>query len=283
MPGPITGWIDTHVHWDAAEFDVDRDLALKRAFEAGVTCTFNPSVCIPGIQNVQALYRDSLTHEDWPRILPAYGIHPCYVDQAIETDLASLEVAINAQRPIAIGEIGLDGYPGAPDIELQRRWFEDQLVLAIEYGLPVIMHVRHAVEDVIRMLKRVQGNQRKILGGIAHAYNGSAEQAEQLIRLGFLLGFGGSLTYEGSTRIRRLATQLPVTCLALETDAPDMSPSWLRQKRNESSVLPQIAETLARLRGTVPKALRAQVGLNLLRLFPAVGDQPCHGAVAHPD
>jgi len=283
MPNTITGWVDTHVHWDAAEFDIDRDAALSRAFTAGVRNAFNPSVCVSGIDKVQALCQDSLAHPDWPRIWPAYGVHPLYVQQAAENDLASLETALKSACPIAIGEIGLDGYPGAPDLEQQRGWFEDQLVLAIEYALPVIMHVRYAVEDVIRMLKRVQGRHRKLTGGIAHAYNGSAEQAEQLIRLGFLLGFGGSLTYEGSTRIRRLATELPVECLVLETDAPDMSPSWLRQQRNESAALPRIAEMLAQLRGISVETLRVQIGANVLRQFPAIAGKPCNGAVAHPD
>lgn len=268
MPTALSGWIDTHVHWDAAEFDPDRDAVLRNAFEAGVSCTLNPSVAVSGIPEIQALSNASLERDDWPQVWPAYGIHPLYVEQAQPMDVACLETFIKAHRPIALGEIGLDGYTGAPAMTIQQRWFEDQLALAIEYELPVIMHVRHAVEAVIHTLKRVQGKHRKLRGGIAHAYNGSAAQAAELIRLGFLLGFGGSLTYDGSTRIRRLATELPVQSIVLETDSPDMSPSWLRHQRNEPSALPKIAGTFALLRAMPVEAIRLQVNANVIKLFP---------------
>lgn len=268
MPTALSGWIDTHVHLDAFEFELDRDAVLRSAFEAGVSCTLNPSVGISGIPAIQALSNASLLRDDWPQIWPAYGIHPLYVAKAERTDVETLETCIKVHRPIALGEIGLDGYTGAPDMAIQQRWFEDQLALAVEYELPVIMHVRHAVEAVIHTLKRFQGKQRKLRGGIAHAYNGSAEQAAELIRLGFLLGFGGSLTYDGSTRIRRLATELPMQSIVLETDAPDMPPSWLRHQRNEPSALPKIAGTLALLRAMPVEAIRLQASANVIKLFP---------------
>jgi TatD DNase family protein len=187
-------WVDTHIHWDASEFDVDREQALVRAKQAGVIACFNPSVIASGFESVRDLAAASLTRCDWPRILPAYGVHPLYVMQATDADLAALEQQLVMHRPLAVGEIGLDGYPGAPDMTQQRTWFEAQLALAAKYSLPVLLHVRHAVEDVIQCLKRVQGQRQKIPGGIAHAFNGSENQAEQLIRMGFMLGFGGSLT-----------------------------------------------------------------------------------------
>lgn len=241
-------WIDTHVHWDAAEFDQDRALALRRARAAGVGNCINPSVTVDGIEKVQTLATLSQSHNDWPRILPAYGIHPLYIEQSASDDINQLEMYLRKQRPVAIGEIGLDAYAGAPDFDGQRQLFEAQLVLAAQYQLPVLLHARHAVEPVIQSIKRVQGKGQKIPGGIAHAFNGSRIQAEQLIAMGFMLGFGGSCTYAGSTRIRSLAAQLPLTSLVLETDAPDMAPIWLRGQRNESSQLPLIAEKLATLR-----------------------------------
>lgn len=282
MHANAAGWIDTHVHWDAIEFDPDRDAVLRRAYQAGVTCTLNPSVLVSGIQKIRAIAVESQQRADWPRVLPAYGIHPLYVDQVTSADLAALAVCIKTDRPIAIGEIGLDGYTGPPDIQ-QRQWFEDQLVLAMEFGLPVIMHVRHAVEAVIHSVKRVQGTRQRIVGGIAHAFNGSIEQAQQLIRLGFLMGFGGSLTYDGSTRIRRLAKELPLGSIVLETDAPDMPPAWLRQQRNEPAVLPEIARALAGLRGISPEVLRNQVNENLCKCLPALSGGPSRGAGAHTD
>lgn len=274
-------WVDTHIHWDASEFDVDREQALVRAKQAGVVACFNPSVIASGFEFVRALAAASLTRCDWPRILPAYGVHPLYVTQATDADLAALEQQLVMHRPVAVGEIGLDGYPGAPDMTQQRTWFEAQLALAAKYSLPVLLHVRHAVEDVIQCLKRVQGQRQKIPGGIAHAFNGSENQAEQLMRMGFMLGFGGSLTYEGSTRIRRLAASLPLEHVVLETDAPDMPPSWLERARNESSELPKIANILANLRGISLSRLAEQTSNNAQKLIAGAGLVCSDGACAH--
>lgn len=248
-------WIDTHVHWDASEFDLDRDAALVRARQAGIVSCLNPSVMVADIDVVRKLGDVSRSRPDWPLILPAYGIHPLYVTRVTDDDLALLDRQLSTHRPVAVGEIGLDGYAGAPDMEQQRRYFEAQLVLAIKHALPVLLHSRHAVEAVIQSLKRVQRTHGKISGGIAHAFNGSESQAAQFLDMGFLLGFGGSLTYEGSTRIRRLAKTLPLTHMVLETDAPDMSPVWLRGARNEPAELPKIARVLAELRGISAEAL----------------------------
>lgn len=274
-------WVDTHIHWDASEFDVDREQALVRAKQAGVIACFNPSVIASGFESVRDLAAASLTRCDWPRILPAYGVHPLYVMQATDADLAALEQQLVMHRPLAVGEIGLDGYPGAPDMTQQRTWFEAQLALAAKYSLPVLLHVRHAVEDVIQCLKRVQGQRQKIPGGIAHAFNGSENQAEQLMRMGFMLGFGGSLTYEGSTRIRRLAASLPLEHVVLETDAPDMAPSWLERARNESSELPKIANILANLRGISLRRLAEQTSNNAQKIIAGAGLVGADGACAH--
>lgn len=260
-------WIDSHVHWDAAEFDVDRELTLQRARQAGVIACLNPTVTVAGIQRVYQLAESSRARSDWPLILPAFGIHPLYVSQSRPEDLALLAQQIEACRPVAVGEIGLDAYPGAPDIDQQRPVFEGQLALAAAHGLPVLLHVRHAVEAVIQSLKRVQGSNQKIPGGIAHAFNGSEQQAEQLISMGFLLGFGGSLTFDGSTRIRRLATNLDLEHMVLETDAPDMSPAWRVKQRNEPAELPRIAECLAKLRGIPMSLLSRETCANLKRLI----------------
>ncbi len=267
MPDTAITWFDTHVHWDAAEFDLDREAALDRAYAAGVRYCLNPSVTVSGIEKVQQLVVLSESRPFWPCILPAYGIHPLYVDRCQPDDIQTLEAQLRMQRPIAIGEIGLDAYIGAPDFEKQRLIFEDQLVLSVEHRLPVVLHVRHAVEAVIQSIKRVQAKGQKIPGGIAHAFNGSHVQAKQLIDMGFLLGFGGSCTYEGSTHIRLLAEQLPLSALVLETDAPDMAPAWNRGRRNESSQLPRIAETLAVLRKISLVALSEQTTANALRVL----------------
>jgi TatD DNase family protein len=276
VPDTAITWFDTHVHWDAAEFDLDREVALERAYAAGVRYCLNPSVTVSGIEKVRQLAEQSECRPGWPRILPAYGIHPLYVDQHQLDDIQILEGELLRHRPVAIGEIGLDAYMGAPDFEKQRQLFEDQLVLAITHQLPVVLHVRHAVEAVIQSIKRVQTKERKVPGGIAHAFNGSQVQAQQLIEMGFLLGFGGSCTYEGSTRIRMLAAQLPLNALVLETDAPDMAPAWARGRRNEPSQLPRIAESLAVLRKMPLPELAEQTMANAFFLLGL----PANGAVA---
>lgn len=260
-------WFDTHVHWDAAEFDSDRPWALERAYEAGVRWCLNPSVTVAGMDAVQDLAERSQRHDDWPCIFPALGIHPLYVEQTQPEDIERLEMQLRTRRPLALGEIGLDAYTGAPDFKKQRALFEAQLVLAARYQLPVILHVRHAVEAVIQTIKRVQAKGHKLPGGIAHAFNGSSVQAEQLIGMGFLLGFGGSCTYEGSTRIRTLATQVPLSSLVLETDAPDMAPAWLRGQRNEPGQLPLVAQSMASLRKISLEALAVATTANAFRLL----------------
>ena len=276
-------WIDTHVHWDAAEFDRDRAEALARTLLAGVTHCLNPGVTVAGISSIRRIAESASQRNDWPAVLPAYGIHPLYVESAADDDLALLDQQIVMHRPCAIGEIGLDGYTGAPDKDKQRKLFEAQLALAIRHQLPVLLHVRHAVEDVIQALKRVQGARQKIPGGIAHAFNGSESQAQQLMQMGFMLGFGGSVTYEGSTRIRHLAATLPLTHIVLETDAPDMAPAWLHRSRNESSQLPKIAQVVADLRGISMETLSIQTCANACRLAPGVARPLRDGACAHPD
>ena len=279
-----SGWVDTHVHWDASEFEGDRDEALQRAYAAGVTHCFNPSIDVQSMGYVHELATTSRERVDWPTLHPAYGIHPLYVNEASPGDLDHLVNTIESDQPIAIGEIGLDRYPGAPDFALQKQWFEAQLDLAIEYELPVLLHVRHAVEDVIKSIRRVQARQsRQLRGGIAHAFNGSLQQARQLVDMGFLLGFGGTVTYDGSTRIRQLARELPIENLVLETDAPDMPPSWLRKQRNQSSELPRIAKSLASLRQIDVGLLRESLWQNVCRVFPTVGCRPRHDAGAQAD
>jgi TatD DNase family protein len=274
-------WADTHVHWDAAEFDSDRDASLIRAKESGVDCCFNPTVGRSGFETVRTLALVSQTRRDWPLILPAYGIHPLYIKHSADADLEVLDQYLTMYRPIAVGEIGLDGYPGAPDMSGQRLWFEAQLELAAKHRLPVLLHVRHAVEEVIHALKRVQGRNQKIPGGIAHAFNGSKSQAQQLMRMGFYLGFGGSMTYAGSTRIRRLAAQLPLNQIVLETDSPDMAPAWLRNARNEPAQLPQIATILAELRSISIDAVAEQTTANAQQLMACASASAANGARAH--
>jgi TatD DNase family protein len=244
---PFDGLVDTHCHLDAAEFGTDVRAVLDRARTAGVTGFIVPAVEVANFDAVSAL---SAAHAD---VRHAYGIHPLYVSRA--------------QESIAVGEIGLDHFVCDVDPELQRRYFVAQLRLARRFGLPVILHVRRAVDAVLRELRRIE-----VPGGIAHAFNGSRQQADIFMAMGFKLGFGGSATFSGSTRIRTLATELPDEALVLETDSPDIRPEWAQDCPNEPGNLPRIASIIAGLRGTELESLARRTSHNARSVFPALSD-----------
>lgn len=244
--------IDTHCHLDAAEFDADRDAVVHAAWTTGVGAIVVPAVAVDQFAAVDACC------QRYSGCLPAYGIHPLFVDRAGADDLEALRrwllAPVPVRRPaVAIGEIGLDFYVPGLDAARQETFFVAQLKLAQELDLPVLLHSRRAVDAVLKHLRRI-----RVRGGIAHAFSGSAQQADEFIRLGFKLGFGGTLTFEGSTRIRQLAAELPLDALVLETDAPDIPPAWRRGGRSTPEDLPAYAEILAGLRGlTVDEIVRA--------------------------
>jgi TatD DNase family protein len=196
-----------------------------------------------------------------------------YVDDASVDDIDILKDYVEKNNPVAIGEIGLDYFVTKPsvnpaNIERQIFFFTEQLKIAKQYQLPVILHVRHAVDDVLKYLRRYQ-----VVGGIAHAFNGSFQQAEQFIELGFKLGFGGAMTYSRALRIRELATKLPLDSIVLETDSPDIPPEWVGTKgRNSPLELPRIAQVLADLRGVNVSLVVDITGFNALNIFPKLLD-----------
>ncbi|MGA0611764.1 TatD family hydrolase [Caldimonas sp. KR1-144] len=266
-------WIDTHCHLDAAEFDADRDAVVARARAAGVELMVLPAVAPFDFERVRELAE---RHD----AAYALGIHPLYVDPLDERDaLERLREALDAHagdpRLVAVGEIGLDHFVPGLDRAKQERFYAAQLALAHERGLPVILHVRRSADTLLKHLRRLPG-----LHGIAHAFNGSVQQAQAFIDLGFKLGFGGALTFERALQIRRHAKELPIEAIVTETDAPDIPPHWLyrtaeaRERdggghcRNEPAELPRIAAELARLRGIEPQALAARSRANALAALP---------------
>ena len=246
-------WIDTHCHLDAAEFDADRDAVVARAKAAGVTQIVIPAVAASNLERVRELaHQHDLTY--------ALGIHPLCVMGAAPGDLDRVATALEEhkddKRLVAVGEIGLDYFVDGIDPDTQQHFYVEQLKLARRAGLPVLLHVRRSADKLLAGLRRVGFPH----GGIAHAFNGSEQQAQAFIDLGFKLGFGGTLTFERSLQIRRIAATVPETALVMETDAPDIPPHWLYktaeereaapgQARNESAELPHIADSLAELRG----------------------------------
>ncbi|MSQ56597.1 MAG: TatD family deoxyribonuclease [Limnohabitans sp.] len=241
-------WVDTHCHLDALEFASDIDVVRQRARDAGVNRCVIPCVEVKHIDPVRLLAH---------RLDDVYalGIHPMYTPQAQVSDIAVLDDALqkhrNDSRLVAVGEIGIDCFVLGLDIEIQEYFFYQQLKLAQKYELPVILHVRKSADLILKGLRRFP-----VVGGITHAFNGSLQQAQTFVEMGFKLGFGGAITFERALQIRRLATQLPLSAIVLETDAPDIPPHWLYvdiqkrqsgvpQGRNEPSQLPRIAQVIA--------------------------------------
>jgi TatD DNase family protein len=230
-------WIDTHCHLDAAEFSADRDAVAAAAVAVGVTKIVVPAVEVANFSAVRQCC------QRYPGCLPAYGIHPMYTPQATDADLDVLRDWLQRERPVAVGEIGLDHFVEGLDPARQLHLFVEQLKLAREFDLPVLLHVRRAVDPILRELRRIG-----VRGGIAHAFNGSRQQAEMFIALGFKLGFGGAMTWPRATRLRALAATLPLESMVLETDAPDIPPNFVGHGRNEPAFLPRIAQILSELR-----------------------------------
>lgn len=249
--------VDTHCHLDAAEFDGDRAAVAARAAASGVRCIVVPAVERANFGAVASVCRE------FAACRPAYGIHPMYVDRAREEDLAVLHETLQREPAVAVGEIGLDCYVEPRDEKSQAWWYASQLQLAREFELPVLLHVRRAVDAVLQGLRRC-----RVPGGIAHAFNGSRQQADEFIRLGFKLGFGGAMTHPRATKLRELAATLPLESIVLETDAPDIPPEWLGRGRNEPGELMRIAGVLASLRNLTVEAVVDATGQNAIAALP---------------
>jgi TatD DNase family protein len=269
----MTAWIDTHCHLDAGEFSHDRASVRTRAAQRGVGHCVLPAVEVANF----AAVRD-LAHEGGDSY--GLGIHPLCTGRAAQDDLRRLDEALAAAgddpRLVAVGEIGLDYFVPGLDGPRQELFYREQLALARRHGLPVILHVRRSAD---RLLKHLRGAG---VGGIAHAFNGSAQQAHAFVELGFKLGFGGTVTFERALQIRRLAAELPLSAIVLETDAPDIPPHWLyrtaqqrsageAQGRNEPGELPRIAQVVAQLRGISLEELAQATRRNAVEALPKLG------------
>jgi TatD DNase family protein len=252
----VTVLIDSHCHLDAAEFDRDRDDVLARAKAGGIHRQVVPATHADGWEKLRAVCAaDDGLH-------PAYGLHPMFLSEHREQHLDELRDWIERERPVAVGECGLDYYVDGLDADAQQTYFDGQLRLAREFDLPVIVHARRAVDAVIAAIRRIGG-----LRGVVHSYAGSEEQARQLWKLDFMVGLGGPVTYDRAKRLRRLAASMPLEHLLLETDAPDQPDSGIRGERNEPTRLAVVCETIAGLRGIDPDELAAATTRNAARLF----------------
>jgi TatD DNase family protein len=278
-------WIDTHCHLDAPEYlksEANQRLAPVFIEEFAIN---NIALCIlPAVElnNFKTVRQLAHTH----RQAYALGIHPLYVPQAELSDLEALDQALQSYyhdpRLVAVGEIGLDFFVPAlctPQMrEKQTLFYRAQLKLAKKHGLPVILHVRKSADHLLHALREI-GGPDPAFSGIAHAFNGSPQQAEQFVAMGFALGFGGAATYERAHNLRRLAQSLPAEAMVMETDAPDIPPHWLyvtakqraagqAQGINTPLELPRIGQVVADLRGISAAAWAKQTTANAMRVLP---------------
>lgn len=274
-------FIDTHCHLDAPEFGAEMPVVRARAAERGVAICVIPAVGVFNFATVRELAR--VQGDAY-----ALGIHPLCTGNAQEADLETLDAELSARRGdprlVAVGEIGLDYFVEGLDSDKQQHFFHTQLQLARKHDLPVLIHVRRSVDKVLKHLRQTAGG--RPWRGIAHAFNGSEQQAQACIALGLKLGFGGAVTFERALQLRRLAASLPLEAMVMETDAPDIQPHWIyrtqaqraageAQGRNEPGELPRIAEVVAQLRGLDVDALAEATTRNALEAMPRL-----HGLLA---
>jgi TatD DNase family protein len=247
--------VDTHVHFDDISFAADRTLVWQRAQSAGVKIQIIPAVTASAWAHLAAVCTQ------FSELYPAFGLHPLYLAEHKTEHLKKLLHWLQQDNVVAIGECGLDYFVDGLDRKLQLAFFSEQLQLAQQFDLPVIIHARRAVDDVIQCLRHYPCR------GVVHSFSGSEQQANQLLNLGFYLSFGGPLTYPRANRLRHLVQILPLEWILLETDAPDQPLSTHRGERNEPCYLPEIAMTLAELRQESPEHIAAVTTQNALTLF----------------
>lgn len=248
--------VDTHAHIDVDEFDADRAQVVQRAREAGVLHQVVPAIDARGWPRL----RDACAAHDG--LHAAYGLHPVFVAAHDDAHLRDLRDWLARERPVAVGECGLDFFVERHDVPRQQALFDAQLRLAREFDLPVIVHARRAVDAVIAAIRRIGG-----LRGVVHSFGGSLQQAETLWREGFLLGIGGPVTYERANRLRGLVARMPIEHLLLETDAPDQPDCAHRGRRNEPARLLYVLDAIAELRGRPREDIAAATTANAARLF----------------
>lgn len=248
--------IDSHCHIDFAEFDKDREQVLQRADNNGVKHIIVPAVAQNSWQTTIKICQQHAS------LHLALGLHPVFIAQHQQPHLAKLDAAIQQYKPIAVGEIGLDFYLKELDKNKQLAFFEAQLEIAKQHKLPVILHVRKAHDETLKLLQKYQ-----LKGGIAHAFNGSIQQAHKYIELGFKLGFGGMLTYAHSNKLRNLVKTLSLDSIVLETDSPDMAVSQHRGERNSPEYLPYVLQQVADIKNQSIEEIADSTTENIKQLF----------------
>ncbi|MDD5940993.1 MAG: TatD family hydrolase [Lachnospiraceae bacterium] len=249
---------DTHAHYDDKAFDPDRDEVLSRLPEEGIGRIVNVSADEESLERVRAIAKMR------PWIYAAYGIHPSECAQMDEVLLERVRSLLHTERAVAVGEIGLDYHWEEPARDVQKRWFREQLLLARQEHLPVIIHSRDAAQDTLQILKEMNAQE---IGGVIHCYSYSVEMAREFVKMGFYIGIGGALTFKNARKVKEVAAQIPIDRIVLETDCPYMAPVPHRGERNWSPNLVYVAQALAQIRGTTAEEIADLTYTNALRLY----------------
>lgn len=248
---------DTHAHYDDSQFDADRDELLRSMQEQGVGTIVNVGASLAGCEKALELART------YPFIYAAVGVHPDEVGDLNEETFAKLKSWCREEKVVAVGEIGLDYYWETEPRDVQKKWFIRQLELAAEENLPVNIHSRDAAEDTFRIME----SHARGLDGIIHCFSGSRELAQEYVRLGFLIGIGGVVTFKNGKKLKQVAEAVPLTSIVLETDSPYLAPEPYRGKRNQSSYIRYVAEEIAKIKEIPVEEVLRQTEDNARRVY----------------
>ena len=252
---------DTHAHYDDAAFAEDREALLSSLPGRGIGRVIN--VC----SDVDSLRTTMELTEKYPYIYGAVGIHPDEVGKLNDGILEEMRLLCRLEKAAAVGEIGLDYYWNKENHPVQIRWFERQLELAREEGLPVIVHSREAAADTLEVMKRMKAGE---IGGVMHCFSYSREMAREYLDMGLYLGIGGVLTFKNARKLKEVVEYAPLSRLLLETDCPYLAPAPNRGKRNSSLNLPYVVEEIAALKGVSPEEVMEKTAENAFRLFKKI-------------
>lgn len=251
---------ETHAHYDDAAFDEDRQEILEGMEAHGVETVIN--VCA----EVESLERTEALMERYPHVYGAVGIHPDDAGRMNEQVLAKIRKLCAHEKTVAVGEIGLDYYwDKEPEVQKQQRyWFAEQMKMAREASLPVIIHSRDAAADTMEVMKSVHAEE---IPGVIHCYSYSKEMAQEFIKMGYYIGVGGVVTFKNAKKLKETVQEIPLDRILLETDCPYMAPEPHRGERNDSSYIPFVIKKIAELRGITPEEVEQATRANAERLF----------------
>lgn len=250
--------IDTHAHYDDEQFDKDREKLLTILPEVGIELVVNVGASIESSKTTIALTKK------YPHVYGAVGVHPSNTEELNEENFQWLSQAARQEKIVAVGEIGLDYYYDEPDRQIQKKWFERQIELAENMGLPIIIHSREAARDTYEIMK---ANHCENIGGVVHCFSYSVEMAKLFLDMGFYLGLGGVVTFKNAKTVKEVASYVPLDRIVLETDCPYLSPVPYRGKRNSSMNLPYVIETIAQIKEITEEEVRRATNENARKLY----------------